>query len=601
MRSAPITLESRCAKMRVVRPCISRSSALWMTASFSASTAESASSRIRIGSIAQQRAGDRDALALPSREPDASLADDRVVALRQPRDELVGVRGARRGLDLLAGGVGPAEPQVLLHGAVKEVGVLVHHRDVAVDVVRPERSQVVSADPNRALVGVVEAKEQPHDGGLPRPALPHEPDPLPRLDPEREPAVRGAASAGVGERHVVELHHRRERAVELDRRRRRLHLRVRVQHREDVVRGGAAHHAVVQQRAEIALGAEHLDAHHQDDEQHVEAHLAVHHPPGPEREHRGAPHRDAGVGEAPGERVGREHPHRAPEDLVRALGQQPAALGALPERLQRRETLHRVQELRREPRYAFDRRMLLFASQRWNTAGANRVNIANANIRAATGKSRNASSTRTTMGVMQGDQELRQVLAEVGLELLDPVDHGDHDRAGALQPEVGGAERRHPGVEPLAQLELHHRRGTVGDHGAGVLQPAAEHHHRRHQRERHHELRERVPGEDPREQPPEQGEPPDPDQRREHPHRHRGGDPQSHAVRELPEAGVEEHGRCSSEGEGVVTQVWGFVPGASRLETDARSLGNDVPVVKAVTHSHVGRVSRRRNPTSVPP
>ena len=42
-----------------------------------------------------------------------------------------------------------------------------------------------------------------------------------------------------------------------------------------------AHHSVVQQRAEIALGTEHLDAHHQDDEQHVEAHLALRHPPGP--------------------------------------------------------------------------------------------------------------------------------------------------------------------------------------------------------------------------------------------------------------------------------------------------------------------------------
>ena len=34
--------------------------------------------------ITQQRTGDRDALALPSGEPDAPLADDRVVALRQP-------------------------------------------------------------------------------------------------------------------------------------------------------------------------------------------------------------------------------------------------------------------------------------------------------------------------------------------------------------------------------------------------------------------------------------------------------------------------------------------------------------------------------------
>ena len=49
MRSAPITLDSRCASTSVVRPCASRSSACWITASFSASTEDSASSRIRIG------------------------------------------------------------------------------------------------------------------------------------------------------------------------------------------------------------------------------------------------------------------------------------------------------------------------------------------------------------------------------------------------------------------------------------------------------------------------------------------------------------------------------------------------------------------------
>ena len=49
MRSQSITLERRCARITVVRPRINRSSASWMTASFSASTALSASSSTRIG------------------------------------------------------------------------------------------------------------------------------------------------------------------------------------------------------------------------------------------------------------------------------------------------------------------------------------------------------------------------------------------------------------------------------------------------------------------------------------------------------------------------------------------------------------------------
>ena len=64
-------------------PRISRSSASWMAASLSASTDESASSRIRIGRVAEQRAGDRDALPLPAGEPHAALADHRAVALGQ--------------------------------------------------------------------------------------------------------------------------------------------------------------------------------------------------------------------------------------------------------------------------------------------------------------------------------------------------------------------------------------------------------------------------------------------------------------------------------------------------------------------------------------
>ena len=40
--------------------------------------------------IADEGARDRDALALAAREPAAPLADDRVIALRQLEDELVG-------------------------------------------------------------------------------------------------------------------------------------------------------------------------------------------------------------------------------------------------------------------------------------------------------------------------------------------------------------------------------------------------------------------------------------------------------------------------------------------------------------------------------
>jgi hypothetical protein len=115
----------------VVRPCTRLSSAFWISFSVSVSTAEVASSRIRMrGSISSARAM-RDALALAARQALAALADQRVVAQRQAQDELVRVGGARRGDDLLARGVGLAVGDVLGDGAEEQEGLLQHQADVA--------------------------------------------------------------------------------------------------------------------------------------------------------------------------------------------------------------------------------------------------------------------------------------------------------------------------------------------------------------------------------------------------------------------------------------------------------------------------------------
>ena len=56
--------------------------------------------------VAQQRAGDRQALALAAGQPGAALADHGLVAVRQRLDEVVRVGGARGGLELGLGRVG---------------------------------------------------------------------------------------------------------------------------------------------------------------------------------------------------------------------------------------------------------------------------------------------------------------------------------------------------------------------------------------------------------------------------------------------------------------------------------------------------------------
>ena len=71
--------------MNVVRPCISRSIASMISASVRTSTELVGSSRIRIGRVLEERAGERDALPLAAGQAHAALADPRVVAVRQAR------------------------------------------------------------------------------------------------------------------------------------------------------------------------------------------------------------------------------------------------------------------------------------------------------------------------------------------------------------------------------------------------------------------------------------------------------------------------------------------------------------------------------------
>ena len=113
--------------------------------------------------IAQQCAGDGDALALSARQLDALFADDRVIALRQRLDEVVDVGSTRRILDMGAGGIGPAHADIFLDRAVKQERVLVDDGDHAADLLGSEIPEIVAADLDAALLWVIETQQQPHD------------------------------------------------------------------------------------------------------------------------------------------------------------------------------------------------------------------------------------------------------------------------------------------------------------------------------------------------------------------------------------------------------------------------------------------------------
>ena len=69
--------------------------------------------------ILDQRACNRDALALAAGELHAVLADLSVVALREAHDEIVRMRGFRGGDDLCLAGAQLAERDVLADGAAE--------------------------------------------------------------------------------------------------------------------------------------------------------------------------------------------------------------------------------------------------------------------------------------------------------------------------------------------------------------------------------------------------------------------------------------------------------------------------------------------------
>ena len=84
--------------------------------------------------IAQQRAGDRDALALSARKPRAAFAHEGVEPFRQRAQELLGIGVARRLPNLVLARVPIAVAEIVARTRGEDHRVLRHHRDALADV-----------------------------------------------------------------------------------------------------------------------------------------------------------------------------------------------------------------------------------------------------------------------------------------------------------------------------------------------------------------------------------------------------------------------------------------------------------------------------------
>ncbi len=118
--------------------------------------------------IGEDGAGDGDALALTAGELDAALAYDGVVLLGETLGELVDA-GDTAGVDqLLFGGVGAAEEDVLADGAVEEEGLLKDYAELLAVAAEADGGEVDAVDEDLAASGGVEAADERDDGGLTR-------------------------------------------------------------------------------------------------------------------------------------------------------------------------------------------------------------------------------------------------------------------------------------------------------------------------------------------------------------------------------------------------------------------------------------------------
>ncbi len=145
-------------------------------------------------------------------------------------------------------------------------------------------------------------------------------------------------------------------------------------------------------------------------------------------------------------------------------------------------------------------------------------------------------------GRADGDGDLGQVLAEEGLQLLHAIDHGEHDAAGALGAEPGGAEGDDLVVELGAEGFLHACGGAVGDHGARVVEPGAQQDGDGGGGEGPGELRGGGAAEHAGEEAAEEGEAGDADEERQQADQDRAGDAAAQAAGQAPEPQVEMHG-----------------------------------------------------------
>ena len=142
--------------------------------------------------VGEQRARDRDPLALAAAQRQPALADARVVAVGQRRDEVVRLRALGGRDDLLARGlVAPRVGDVLVHGRAEEERVVGDDGDLAAQRARVDVAHVDAVDEHGAGRDVVQARDERDERRLARAGRADERERRAGVDRQRDVAQRG--------------------------------------------------------------------------------------------------------------------------------------------------------------------------------------------------------------------------------------------------------------------------------------------------------------------------------------------------------------------------------------------------------------------------
>ena len=99
-----------------------------------------------------------------------ALADDGVILVGQPGDEIVNVGCPCSMFQFRLGGIQPGIEKIGTDGIVKQIGLLGDHADLATDKIQRQIAQVIAIQQHTAMGGVIQARNQIGDGGLTCPA-----------------------------------------------------------------------------------------------------------------------------------------------------------------------------------------------------------------------------------------------------------------------------------------------------------------------------------------------------------------------------------------------------------------------------------------------